>query len=152
MKLYHSFDHRIGFDLNKQDYERGIFAIIPWWTGKKGYEKFSEWTPNEFGSDVVELDINDSAKVYTSTDQLDLLEKLFPNSTHVKQIVDKFETGNFEREDWHKMDKIIGKYLRKKGYQLIHYTNTEMYGDEWAIINKDIIKGMRFNRNKPGNL
>ena len=147
MKLYHSFDHRIGFDLDKQDYERGVFAIKPWWLEQKGFEKYDEWTPNEFGSGVVELDVNDNSRTYTTTDQLDLLEKLFPKSLNVKHIIDKYGMGNFEREDWHLMDKFIGRFLLKKGYQVIHYTNTEMYGDEWAIIRKDAIKGIRFNRN-----
>jgi len=142
MKLYHTFESNIGFDLDKTDFERGIFTIKPWWVGKKGYEKYSAFHPNEFGDKVVELDVDDSAKTYTSSEQLDLLKKFFPDSIGVQKIIDKYSMGDFGREDWQKMDKFIGKFLRKKGYQLIHYTDTDMYGDEWAIIDKNIINGI----------
>ena len=80
MKLYHTYDSSRGFNLDKLDFERGIFSIEPWWKGRPGYEKYSEFEPNEFGDKVVELDVNEKSKTYTTGDQFDILEKYFPNS------------------------------------------------------------------------
>ena len=142
--IYHSYESNKGFDINKMDYERGIFAMEPWWVGKPKYEKYSQWYPNEFGDAVVELDIDENVKTYKIGEQIDALTELFPNRPEVQQIIDKYESGNWSREDWQKLDKAIGKRLRKMGYKLIHYTDDPMYGDVWVIVNKDVIEGVKY--------
>jgi hypothetical protein len=42
------------------------------------------------------------------------------------------------------LDRFIGKYLKKKGYKLIHYTDDPMYGNVWVILDKSVIKSMKF--------
>lgn len=144
LKLYHSFESSNGFDINKYDFARGLFCIKPWWVGKPGYEKYSAFHPNEFGDKVVEITVDENVKTYVATLQIDVLEKIFPDSEIVKQIVKKYETGDFERKDWQALDKLVGQQLLKKDYEMIHYTQDEMYGDVWAILDKKIIKSVKY--------
>ena len=146
MKLYHTYEKGRGFDLDKQDFERGIFTIKPWWKDKPGYEKYDEWEPNEFGDSVVEINVDDNVKTYTIDDQIDAIIALYgKDNPIVQKILHKYDTGDFEREDWHKLDAAIGKALRKKGYKLIYYTTSDMYGEEWAIIDRSAIKSIKFS-------
>lgn len=144
IKLYHTFQSKNGFDLNKIDFNRGIFTIIPWWVGKPEYKKYNEFHPNEFGDKVVELEVDDTVKTFVGDGQIEVLEKFFPDEQSTKQIVDKFENGTFEQEDWQKLDTFIGKFLKKRGYKLIHYTDESMYGEVWVILDKSAIKNVRF--------
>jgi hypothetical protein len=143
LRLYHTYFSKSGFDANKYDFERGLFALRPWWVGKPGYEKYSAFHPNEFGDKVVELTIDDNVKTFKSTDQIDLIAKYFPNSKAAKSLVQKYENGDFQKEDWQQLDTFIGKFLLKQGYKLIHYTQDAMYGDVWVILDKSIIKRIR---------
>lgn len=144
MLIYHTYSKSNGFDLNKLDFNRGIFCIKPWWMGKPGYENHSAFSPNEFGDTVVELDVEDVVKTYTSAEQINVLEDLFDkNNPKIKSIIDKYDMGNFDREDWHKLDGIIGTKLKRQGYKMIHYTDDQMYGDTWAILDPKIIRGMK---------
>lgn len=143
MKLYHTYESKNGFDLNKINYDRGIFTIKPWWVGREEYKQYSEFHPNEFGDKVVELDVDENVKTYETGDQLDILEEFFSDNEKTKRIIYKYEMGVFEREDWQKLDEFIGKFLKRKGYKMIHYTDDQMYGDTWAILDKSIIDGVR---------
>jgi hypothetical protein len=145
-KLYHTFESDVGFDLNKYDFERGIFCIKPWWVGKPGREKYTAFSPNEFGDKVVEIEVADNAKTFKSSDQIEVLQKEFPNpnSPAIKQIIYMYENGAMERWDWHRLDKMIGRFMRRKGYQILHYSDDPMYGDTWAIIDRNVIRGIRF--------
>ncbi|SRR6266404_22424 len=144
MKLYHSFESKNGFDLNNYDYDRGLFLTDSWWVGKPGYEKYSAFHPNEFGDKAVEIDFNEHVKTLHATNQLDFIEKKFPNNEVTKKIIEKFEMGQFTKSDWQKLDTFIGKYLKKRGYKMIHYTADELYGDVWVILDKAVIRGIRF--------
>ena len=146
MKVYHTYESSKGFDLNKQDFERGIFALKPWWVGKKGYEKYSAFHPNEFGNKVVELEIDTNVKTYKDGEQIDVLERFFLKNPKAQKIIQSYEMGQFgiNRDDWHKLDTFIGKFLKNKGYKLIHYTDDPMYGDVWGILDKSVIKNVRF--------
>lgn len=148
MKVYHTYESGRGFDYNNLDYDRGVFAIPAWWVGKPGYEKYSEWTPNEFGDKVVELEIDDGVKTYTDGEQIDFIVDNFKGNPAVEAIIDKYDRGNFRQEDWQKLDKFIGKHLKKKGYKLIHYTDDPMYGNVWVILDKHVIKSMKFGPEK----
>lgn len=150
MKVYHTYDssNEPVFDVDNQDYGRGLFAIEPWWVGKEGYEKYSAFHPNEFGDKVVELDIDDSAKIYKNGEQIDALIDLFPDTPNRQKIVDKYESGEFHQSDWQKLDSLIGKWLRKKGYKLIHYTDDPMYGDAWVILDRNVIKSVSKEEDK----
>ena len=146
MMVYHTYEKDKGFDPDKMDYERGVFAIRAWWTKHPDWKHISAWSPNEFGDAAVELDIDTNVKTYTAGEQIDAITDLFPDSPARQKIIDKYEMGDFgdERSDWHRLDKAIGKFLRKKGYKLIHYTDDSMYGDAWAILNRNVIKGVKF--------
>lgn len=106
-KIYHSFDSKNGFDINKMDYERGIFGLgedhTDW--ARKHYGPDREYSnpfrPNEFGDTIVEIEISNNVKTYTAGDQTDVLEKEFPNSRIAKQILKSFGVGDFgwERKD-----------------------------------------------------
>jgi len=144
IKLYHTFESKNGFDLNKIDFNRGIFTLKPWWVGREEYKQYSAFHPNEFGDKVVELDIDDSMKTFVGDGQLEVLEDFFPESENTKKVIDKFEMGTIEREDWQKLDTFIGKFLKRKGYKLIHYTDESMYGDVWVILDKSAIKNVRY--------
>ena len=143
MKLYHTYESKNGFDLNKIDFDRGIFAIKPWWLGKKEYNQYSAFHPTEFGDKVVELDVDEKEKTYKNGDQLDVLEKFFPNDKKTKRIIDKYSNGTFEKEDWQKLDGFIGRFLKRRGYKIIHYTDDQMFGDTWTILDKSIINNVR---------
>ena len=147
MKLYHTYEKKNGFSIDRMNWDRGVFTVIPWWTDKNKYPQYagkSEWLPNEFGDIVVELDVKDSARTYKSTENIDTLINLYGrDNPKVKKIIDQYELGNWERDDWQKLDELIGKILRKKGYQLLHYTDDPMYGDTWAILDPSIIKNVR---------
>lgn len=144
MKIYHTFYAKNGFDLDKINFDRGIFAIEAWWTGKKGYEKYSAFNPNEFGDTVVELDIDEEQKTYTCGDQIDVLEKFFKGNKTAEDVINKYETGTMEQKHWQLLDEFIGKFLKKRGYKIIHYTSDQMYGNTWAILDKSVIKKIRF--------
>lgn len=152
MKIYHSFNRKNGFNLNNYDFERGIFGLgddtYDWARKQYGvnHDYANPFRPNEFGDTTVEIEIRDNVKIYTIEHQLDALINEFPNSKIAKKIIDSFNRGDFgwNRFEWHRLDKMIGKFLRKKGYQLIHYTADEMYGDTWAIIDKNIIKSIKY--------
>jgi hypothetical protein len=133
------------FDVDVQNYERGVFAVEPWWVGKKGYEKYSAFHPNEFGDKVVGLEIDTSVKTYKQGEQIDALEDLFPDSPNRQKIIDKYEKGEFLQPEWQKLDGLIGKRLRKQGYKLIRYTADQMYGEVWVIIHRSVIKSIRHN-------
>lgn len=149
MKLYHTYEKSNGFNLNKMNWNRGVFCVKAWWVNNPKFPEYNHLTafePNEFGDVVVELDVDDSPKTYQSSDQIDALIGLFgKNNEKVKGIIYKYEMGDFgeRQEDWWKLDELIGKALKKKGYQLIHYTEDPMYGDTWAIIDPKIIKSIR---------
>ena len=143
MKLYHTYESKNGFDLNKIDFDRGIFAIKPWWLGRKEYNQYSEFHPTEFGDTVVELDVDEKEKTYTIGDQLDVMEKFFPNNKKTKRIIDKYSLGTFEKEDWQKLDTFIGRFLKRRGYKIIHYTDDQMFADTWTILDKSIINNVR---------
>jgi hypothetical protein len=150
MMVYHSYEKARGFDLNKIDYERGIFAIPAWWVGNYppawGTKDYSPFHPNEFGDTAVGLDIDTNVKTFTTGEQIDAITELFPDSPARQKIIDKYELGDFgrERSDWHRLDKAIGKFLRKKGYKLIHYTDDPMYGNVWCVLNRSVIKDVKF--------
>lgn len=148
MKLYHSYNLKNGFNINSIDFERGLFCLRSMkdddWI-KKTYPKYSDFDSNEFGDTVVELDVDDNQKTFVGFEQLDVLKTFFSKSFNARKIINKFEHEEFEREDYHKMDKFIGKFLRKKGYKLIHYNGDDMYGDVFVIIDKSVIKGIRFS-------
>ena len=146
MNVYHTFEKKNGFDLKRIDFNRGIFTIKAWWVDHPQYgNKYSKWHPNEFGDTVVELDIDEHAKTYKSSEQLSVLEDLFgKDNPKVQKIVQKFELGEFDRPDWQMIDTLIGKTLREKGYKIIHYTDDAMFGETWAIIDPSVIKSIRF--------
>jgi hypothetical protein len=145
MTLHHTFNKKNGFDLKKLNFDRGIFAIESWWLGKPGYENTSEWEPNEFGDTVVKLEIDENVKTFEAGEQTDALEKIFgKNSAALQKIAQQFDLGNLNRDEWPQVDALIGKSLKKMGYELIHYTHDEMYGDTWAIIDPSVIKAVQF--------
>jgi poly(A) polymerase len=136
--LYHSYEGN-PFDISRIDFDRGLFTIIPWWVGKKGYEQYGEFHPNEFGDRVVALEIDPKVKTLTVGDQFDLVEQYFPNGTVKQDILDKADRMN-DRRDWQILDTLIGRFVKKKGYKLIHYTDDQMYGDVFVILDKSVIK------------
>ena len=150
--IYHTYEGPT-FNPNKIDFNRGIFCLEPWWVGKRGYEEYDEFHPNEFGSKVVAIQIDTSAKLYTASDQFEILNDIFPRNPLVKQMEDNFD--NSENIDiptqWKKLDTLIGKSLKKRGYQLIHYTEDPMYNDVWVIIDDSIIKKYWHKNQNPGN-
>lgn len=147
MIVYHTYESKNGFNLNSYNFDRGLFTTKAWWVNNPKFPKYKNLTafhPNEFGDKTVELDIDESVKTFKAMEQLDVLEKFFPDNLVVKKIIEKYETGEFGREDFQKMDIFIGKFLKKSGYKIIHYTHDQMYGNTWAILDKSIIRKYRF--------
>lgn len=156
MKVYHTFEKSKGFDIKKQDFKRGIFALpedlFHWAAKRYGADSphASPFQPNEFGDTVVELEIDPgSSKVYTVGDQTDAVQELIKNE-QVKQTLLRWLEGDMgtmdNRKAWHVIDRAIGTILKQKGYDLMHHTDDQMYGDVWVILNPKAIKGIRFGQ------
>jgi hypothetical protein len=155
MKVYHSYEKSKGFDLNKMDFNRGIFTlpedVFVWAANRYGKDSphANPFSPNEFGDTVVELEIDPKiSKVYTVGDQGDAVQDLIKDE-NVKQTLMRWLEGDMGqmnvRKAWHVIDRAIGTILKRKGYDLMHHTDDQMYGDVWVILNKNAIKGIKFS-------
>ena len=147
IKLYHSYLNKNGFDLKNINWDRGLFAITdPHWENYPQFKgKYNAFTPTEYGDKVVELIINKNAKIYTKYDQSEALKDLFGQTQEVKNLIDRVENPQ-KRQDYYDTDTIINKELRKRGYQMVRYTNTEGDGEgmEWGIIDPKIVLAFNF--------
>jgi hypothetical protein len=131
VKLIHAYDCENGFDVERYDFNRGLFCTT------------ISVVPDEFGDCFILLDVNISKQI-TAESQYEILHKLFTGNQLKKlSSIINGDTFGHARKDWHKFDSLIGKKAKQIGYQIIHYTNDDWYGDVYVILNKTAIKNLK---------
>lgn len=135
---YSAADQPKGFNHREKNYSRGLFGLKQNYF--PGYEKKRpgyEWEPNEYGDSVVRLELKPGLNVLTTHDQRGAMEALFDRE-RASQMSNRWDEAR-SRDDINQIDEEIGNAARQAGYHALHYTGTEQYGDEWAILHPDAI-------------
>ena len=124
--IYHTYESKNGaFDPAKYDFARGAFGL----TETIGYDPMK---PNEYGDKVAKIELAPQAKVFAADEQQDAIDKLFPKK-EAENLKDVWADAS-DRSVINDIDRKIGEAARAKGYDVLHYTETEQYGDEWAVL------------------
>ena len=146
--LYHAFYKETGSGTAKREgFEvgnGGIFGLAP-----DAFSKMNPFEWRDYGDEVVAVHLNDipGSKIFKAADQAEAVQRLFGDAA-AAEFENDLEASDDPTEAYATADKKIIAALKKQGKWLIHYSNSEQFGNEYAVLDRRAIREVKDSAGK----